>query len=309
MCGICGLSYSDNRPGDREVLQKMNAAIMHRGPDSDGFHVAEGIGLAMRRLAIIDVKGGDQPISNEDDSIWIVYNGEIYNYPEMRTELEKRGHHFKTQSDTECVVHFYEDEGEACVQHFRGMFAFALWDAHKHRLLLARDRLGKKPIYYTIQNGELYFCSELNGLLKALPHRPEIDLEAIDLYLSLQYVPEPRTVYKDIYKLPAAHTLVWENGQAKVNCYWDYSYQPKLTGNEDDLAEELRVRLREAVKMRLISEVPLGAHLSGGNRFEHRRGADGGVERRAGQNIFSRFSGRRIFRIALCACSRTKIFH
>ena len=264
MCGICGLSYSDNRPGDRDVLQKMNAAIMHRGPDSDGFHVAEGIGLAMRRLAIIDVKGGDQPISNEDGSIWIVYNGEIYNYPEMRAELEKRGHHFKTQSDTECVVHFYEDEGEACVKHFRGMFAFALWDAHKHRLLLARDRLGKKPIHYTIQNGELYFCSELNGLLKALPYRPEMDLEAIDLYLSLQYIPEPRTVYKDIYKLPAAHTLVWENGQAKVNCYWDYSYQPKLTGNENDLAEELRVRLREAVKIRLISEVPLGAHLSGG---------------------------------------------
>ncbi|MGA7607406.1 MAG: asparagine synthase (glutamine-hydrolyzing) [Anaerolineales bacterium] len=264
MCGICGMSYSDNRLGNREVLQKMNAAIMHRGPDSDGFHIAEGIGLAMRRLAIIDVKGGDQPISNEDDSIWIVYNGEIYNYPEMHAELEKRGHHFKTQSDTECVIHFYEDESEACVQHFRGMFAFALWDANKHRLLLARDRLGKKPIYYTIQNGELYFCSELNGLLKALPHRSEIDLEAIDLYLSLQYVPEPRTVYKDVYKLPAAHTLVWEQGQAKVNRYWDYSYQPKLTGNEDDLAEELRVRLREAVKMRLISEVPLGAHLSGG---------------------------------------------
>ncbi|MFZ1042010.1 MAG: asparagine synthase (glutamine-hydrolyzing), partial [Anaerolineales bacterium] len=258
------MSYSDNRLGNREVLQKMNAAIMHRGPDSDGFHIAEGIGLAMRRLAIIDVKGGDQPISNEDDSIWIVYNGEIYNYPEMHAELEKRGHHFKTQSDTECVIHFYEDESEACVQHFRGMFAFALWDANKHRLLLARDRLGKKPIYYTIQNGELYFCSELNGLLKALPHRSEIDLEAIDLYLSLQYVPEPRTVYKDVYKLPAAHTLVWEQGQAKVNRYWDYSYQPKLTGNEDDLAEELRVRLREAVKMRLISEVPLGAHLSGG---------------------------------------------
>ena len=264
MCGICGLSYSDNCPGDREILQEMNAAIMHRGPDSDGFYVAQGVGLAMRRLAIIDVKGGDQPISNEDDSVWIVYNGEIYNYPEMHAELEKRGHHFKTQSDTECVIHFYEDEGEACVQHFRGMFAFALWDAPKHRLLLARDRLGKKPIYYTIQNGELYFCSELNGLLKALPHRPEMDLEAIDLYLSLQYVPEPRTVYKDIYKLPAAHTLVWENGQAKVNRYWDYSYQPKLTGNEDDLAEELRVRLREAVKIRLISEVPLGAHLSGG---------------------------------------------
>ncbi len=144
------------------------------------------------------------------------------------------------------------------------MFAFALWDMRKRRLLIARDRLGKKPIYYTIQNGELYFCSELNGLLQALPVRPEIDLEAIDLYLSLQYVPEPRTAYKGIYKLPAAHTLVWENGEAKVNRYWDYSYMPKLSGNESDLAEELRGRLREAVKMRLMSEVPLGAHLSGG---------------------------------------------
>ena len=264
MCGICGLSYSNNRIGDREILQEMSDAIRYRGPDSDGFYTAEGVGLAIRRLAIIDVKGGDQPISNEDDSLWVVQNGEIYNYPEMRIELEKRGHRFKTQTDTECILHYYEDEGEACVQRFRGMFAIALWDTRKHRLLLARDRLGKKPIYYGIQNGELYFCSELNGLLKALPSRPDIDLEAIDLYLSLQYIPEPRTVYKGIYKLPAASTLIWENGQAKVNRYWDYSYQNKLTGNESDLAEELRERLRESVKMRLISEVPLGAHLSGG---------------------------------------------
>jgi len=264
MCGICGLSYSDERPGDREILKAMNTAIRHRGPDSDGFYVAQGVGLAMRRLAIIDVKGGDQPIANEDDSIWIVYNGEIYNYPEMHAELEKRGHHFKTQSDTECVIHYYEDEGEACVRHFRGMFAFALWDTHKRRLLLARDRLGKKPMYYTVQNGELYFCSELNGLLEALPHRPDIDLEALDLYLSLQYIPEPRTVYRDVYKLPAAHTLVWENGRAEIERYWDYSYGPKLAGSEAELIEELRLRLREAVKMRLLSEVPLGAHLSGG---------------------------------------------
>ncbi len=264
MCGICGLSYANSQIGDREILQEMNAAIRHRGPDSDGFYTAEGAGLAIRRLAIIDVKGGDQPISNEDDSLWVVLNGEIYNYPQMRIELEKRGHHFKTKTDTECILHYYEDEGDACVQRFRGMFAFALWDTRRRRLLIARDRLGKKPIYYAIQYGELYFCSELNGLLKALPFRPEIDLEAIDLYLSLQYVPEPRTVYKGIFKLPAAHTLVWENGEAKVKRYWDYSYLPKLSGTEADLSEELRGRLREAVKMRLMSEVPLGAHLSGG---------------------------------------------
>ncbi len=264
MCGICGLAYSDRRLGEGEVLHQMSRAIRHRGPDSDGFYAAEGIGLAVRRLAIIDVQGGDQPISNEDGSLWIVFNGEIYNYPQMREDLEKRGHHFKTRTDTECVLHYYEDEGDACVQHFRGMFAFALWDARRQRLLIARDRLGKKPIYYAVQDGHLYFCSELTGLLQALPHRPTVDLEAIDLYLSLQYVPEPRTAYKGIFKLPAAHTLVWENGQARLDRYWDYSYLPKLTGSEDDLAEELRSRLREAVRMRLISEVPLGAHLSGG---------------------------------------------
>ncbi len=264
MCGICGLSYPNQRLGDREILQSMNEAIRHRGPDSDGFYTAEGVGLAIRRLAIIDVKGGDQPISNEDESLWVVLNGEIYNYPEMRVELERRGHHFKTKTDTECILHFFEDEGAACLQRFRGMFAFALWDSKQMRLLLARDRLGKKPIYYTVQKGELFFCSELNGLLKALPRRPEIDLEAIDLYLSFQYIPEPRTVYKNIYKLQAAHYLVWENGKAEVQRYWDYSYLPKLEGTENDLADELRIRLREAVRMRLMSEVPLGAHLSGG---------------------------------------------
>jgi asparagine synthase (glutamine-hydrolysing) len=264
MCGICGLSYSDRRFGDREILHVMNDAIQHRGPDSDGYYAAEGIGLAIRRLAIIDVKGGDQPISNEDDSIWVVLNGEIYNYPEMRDELERRGHHFKTKTDTECILHYYEDEGESCVKHFRGMFAFALWDTRRQRLLIARDRLGKKPVYYAVHNGELYFCSELSGLLQGLPYKPEVDLEAIDLYLGLQYVPEPRTVFKEIYKLPAAHMLTWENGAARVSRYWDYSYQPKLTGDEHELAAELRDRLREAVRMRLISEVPLGAHLSGG---------------------------------------------
>lgn len=264
MCGICGLAYSDGKPGDEEVLRAMNDAIHYRGPDSDGFYCAEGVGLAMRRLAIIDVKGGDQPICNEDGSLWVILNGEIYNYPQMRAELEERGHQLKTKTDTECILHYYEDEGDACVARFRGMFAFALWDGRQRRLLIARDRLGKKPIYYTVKDGELTFCSELSGLLAGLPHRPEIDLESIDLYLSLQYIPEPRTVYQGVYKLPAAHTLVWENGQATVQRYWDYSYLPKLTGSEDDLAAELRERLREAVRMRLISEVPLGAHLSGG---------------------------------------------
>ena len=264
MCGICGLAYADQRPGDRELLRAMNDAIRHRGPDSEGTYAAEGVGLAMRRLAVIDVSGGDQPISNEDGSLWIILNGEIYNYPDMRQQLEQRGHQFKTKSDTECILHYYEDEGDTCVQRLRGMFAFALWDSKRRRLLLARDRLGKKPIHYTVQNGQLIFCSELAGLLKAMPTRPEMDLESIDRYLSLQYIPEPRTVYRGVFKVPAGHVLVWENGQATVSRYWDYSYEPKIEGSEQELCAELRERLREAVRIRLISEVPLGAHLSGG---------------------------------------------
>lgn len=264
MCGICGLSPSDNQTPSRALLEKMNAAIAHRGPDSDGFHTDAGVGLAMRRLAIIDVSGGDQPIANEDESIWIVFNGECYNYPEMRAELERRGHRLATKTDTECVVHFYEDEGDDCIKRLRGMFAFALWDDTKRKLLLGRDRLGKKPMYYTIHNGTLYFGSELSAILTALPHKPEINLEALDLFLSLQYIPDPLTIYQGIFKLPPAHTLVWENGAARIQRYWDYSYLPKHTASEDELIEELRARLREAVKMRLLSERPLGAHLSGG---------------------------------------------
>jgi asparagine synthase (glutamine-hydrolysing) len=264
MCGICGLSHSTNQKPERALLEKMNAAIAHRGPDSDGFHVDAGVGLAMRRLAIIDVSGGDQPIANEDESIWIIFNGECYNYPEMRAELERRGHRLSTKTDTECIVHFYEDEGDDCIKHLRGMFAFALWDEKKKRLLLGRDRLGKKPMYYSIQNGTIYFGSELSAVLAALPNKPEINLEAIDLYLSLQYIPDPLTAYEGIYKLPPAHTLVWENGQATIKRYWDYLYQPKFTASEDELIEELRARLRESVKIRLLSERPLGAHLSGG---------------------------------------------
>ncbi|MCE9646968.1 MAG: asparagine synthase (glutamine-hydrolyzing) [Chloroflexi bacterium] len=264
MCGICGLSHSTSQKPERALLERMNAAIAHRGPDSDGFHVDAGVGLAMRRLAIIDVSGGDQPIANEDESIWIIFNGECYNYPEMRAELERRGHRLSTKTDTECIVHFYEDEGDECIKRLRGMFAFALWDEKRKRLLLGRDRLGKKPMYYSVQNGTLYFGSELSAVLTALPNKPGVNLEAIDLYLSLQYVPDPLTAYEGIYKLPPAHTLVWEHGRERIQRYWDYTYQPKWTATEDELAEELRTRLRDAVRMRLLSERPLGAHLSGG---------------------------------------------
>lgn len=264
MCGICGIAPGGERRPDGAQLRQLNTAIAHRGPDGEGYYEAPGVGLAMRRLAIIDVAGGDQPIFNEDKSLAIVFNGECYNYPALREKLEKQGHRFYTQTDTECIVHLYEEHGDECVQYLRGMFAFALWDAKRQRLLLARDRLGKKPLHYTVQGGQLYFASELQALLSVLPQQPDIDLQAIDDYLSLQYVPEPYTAYQGVHKLPAAHRMVWQNGQLSTEAYWQVDYEPKHTASEGELIEELRGLTRQAVQMRLISEVPLGAHLSGG---------------------------------------------
>jgi asparagine synthase (glutamine-hydrolysing) len=264
MCGICGIVNGIAKPVAESALRKMNAAIAHRGPDSDGFYIRPGVGLAMRRLAIIDLQTGDQPIPNEDESIWVIQNGEIYNYPQLRIDLEKRGHRFRTHTDTECLVHLYEEYGDEFVTRLRGMFAIAIWDQKANRLLMARDRFGQKPIYYTQQNETLYFSSELSSLMAVLPERPSIDLAAIDLYLGLQYIPEPQTPYQGIYKLPAAHTLVFEQGKVELQRYWQLEYQPKLNATEDELIEQLRQRLREAVVMRMISDVPLGAHLSGG---------------------------------------------
>ena len=246
------------------MVEAMTRAIVHRGPDSDGFHLEPGVGLGVRRLAIIDVKGGDQPIPNEDESLWIIFNGESHNFPDLYADLIKRGHEFRTRSDTECILHLYEEYGDDCVTHLRGQAAFALWDRKNRKLLLARDRMGKKPIYYTIQNETLYFASELSALFAALPHKPGINLEAIDLYLSLQYIPDPLTAYQGVYKLPPAHRLVWQCGEVKTDRYWDFTYQPKHTASEEELIEQLHFLLKESVKMRLISEVPLGAHLSGG---------------------------------------------
>ena len=204
MCGICGIFQPDHAPVDPNVLRRMNAALTHRGPDSDGYYHAPGVGLAMRRLAVIDLSTGDQPIANEDESVWVILNGEIFNFPELRAGLEERGHRFRTQTDTETIVHLYDDHGVDCVHHLRGQFAFALWDDRRKRLLLARDRLGQKPLYYTATDDTLYFSSELPGLLAGLPDRPPISLPAIDQYLSLQYVPEPLTPYEGVFKLPAA---------------------------------------------------------------------------------------------------------
>ena len=264
MCGICGIADSTGKMVAQQELERMNNIIRHRGPDGDGYHRAPGVGLAMRRLAIIDVVGGDQPIANEDETIWIVYNGEGYNYLELREYLEARGHRFRTNTDTECVIHLYEEHGVDCVEHLRGQVAFALWDNTAERLLLARDRMGQKPIYYSIIDGRLYYASELRALLRVLPRQPELDLGAIDQYLSLQYVPEPITPYKGVHKLLAGHRLVWQGGQATIEAYWDLPFEPKHEASEEALIEELQPLLADAVRMRLMSEVPLGAHLSGG---------------------------------------------
>jgi asparagine synthase (glutamine-hydrolysing) len=265
MCGITGLvNYDRQRPVDPEILARMNEVIRHRGPDSDGFYLQKPVGLAIRRLAVIDLVAGDQPISNEDGSVWLVFNGEIYNYQELRSRLERMGHRFRTHSDTETIVHLYEEYGTACVDFLRGMFAFALWDQRRARLLLARDRLGKKPLYYAEHDGALLFGSELKCLLQypEFPRRP--DLTAIDLFLALQYVPDPLSAFQGVQKLPAAHRLVWEDGKIQIERYWELNYEPKIEEPTAQLEEELLRRLEEAVRIRLVSDVPLGVHLSGG---------------------------------------------
>lgn len=265
MCGITGFVNRDPaRPADGAVLRRMNDAIRHRGPDDEGFHLDGPVALAMRRLAIIDLGGGRQPISNETGTVWIVFNGEIYTHTTLRQTLEARGHVFRTHSDTEAIVHAYEEYGDDCVTHLRGMFAFALWDAPRRRLLLARDRVGKKPLYYSETQDGLVFASEMGALLRhpSVPREP--DHSAILDYLSLQYVPDPRSALRGVRKLPPAHRLVWENGKATLLRYWQLDYEPKWTEDATTLRARVRASVEEAVEIRRVGEVPLGVHLSGG---------------------------------------------
>jgi asparagine synthase (glutamine-hydrolysing) len=265
MCGICGIVYNDStRPVERTLLEQMNEVIRHRGPDSDGYYVDGHVGLAMRRLAIIDLATGDQPMCNEDYSIWIVFNGEIYNHSELRPQLEARGHVFRSWSDTEAILHLYEEHGPACVDHLRGMFAFAIWDEKLRRLLLARDRFGQKPLYYAEHDGAFLFGSEIKCILQYPRFPRQIDLEAIHHYLTLQYVPDPWTGFVGIRKLPPAHRLVWQDGRLQLERYWDLAYEPKWIQAAPELKERLRDTIAEAVRIRLMSDVPLGALLSGG---------------------------------------------
>ncbi len=265
MCGIVGIANTNSRPANREILQRMNEAIVHRGPDDDGFYVRENIGLAMRRLSIIDVACGKQPIHNSDKTAWIVFNGEIYNFQSLRADLEKLGHKFYTNSDTEVILHLYDEYGLDCVLHLRGMFAFAIWNEREKSLFIARDRIGKKPLLYSHQaNGNLIFGSEFRALLQHPEVSKDVDYEAIHHYLSYLCVPAPLTAYKQIRKLEPAHWLLWKDGEIKTQRYWSPDFHHKIKISEAEAEEETLRLLREATKMRMISEVPLGAFLSGG---------------------------------------------
>jgi len=266
MCGIAGIVSA--AAGDRieaSTIQRMCQAIVHRGPDDEGIFVKDGTGLGMRRLSIIDLAGGHQPVFNEDRSVWIVFNGEIYNFPELRAELVSRGHRLTTHTDTEVIVHLYEEMGSDCVQKLRGMFAFALYDERRRKLLIARDRFGKKPLHYALSGERLYFGSEIKAIHAVAPELAEVNNEALLQYMYFGYVPDPITAFLPIQKLPPGHLLEFEAGTVKIRQYWDLPhYSTHQPASEEECLEELEWRLAEAVKIRLISDVPLGALLSGG---------------------------------------------
>ena len=269
MCGITGWASLDARTpppdGAKQLLHSMCERMTHRGPDSEGLFVSTGVALGMRRLAIIDLVTGEQPVFNEDHSVAVILNGEIYNYRELRAALEKRGHSFRSASDTEVLPHLYEEYGKEMVQHLNGMFAFALWDSRRQRLFIARDRFGEKPLYWGIFNNALLFASEPKVLLAHPGVRPSLNLQALRQYLSFDYVPAPLSIYEGINKLPAAHTLTLEDGKALVESYWCLSYKTKQpVPSEAEAAERLQELLADAVRMRLVSDVPLGVLLSGG---------------------------------------------
>ena len=269
MCGITGWanldSYAPPPDGARDLLHAMCERMIHRGPDSEGLFVTTGVALGMRRLAIIDLVTGEQPAYNEDKSVAVILNGEIYNYRELRSELERRGHVFRSASDTEVLPHLYEEYGDAMVNELNGMFAFALWDSRRRRLLIARDRFGEKPLYWGVFDKTLLFASEPKVLLAHPAVKPALNLNALRQYLSFDYVPAPLSIYEGINKLPAAHKLTVENGRVNVERYWRLSYETTApVPSENEAAERLRELLADAVRMRLVSDVPLGVLLSGG---------------------------------------------
>jgi len=267
MCGIAGIIDPNmSRAEIRRTLERMAEAIWHRGPDEEGFFVRDGVGLAIRRLSIIDVAGGHQPVASEDGQVQVVLNGEIYNYPELRSELIARGHNFRTSSDTEVIAHLYEEEDAGCLTSLRGMFGVAVWSERTRSLLLGRDRLGKKPLFYAQQGRRLVFGSEIKAILAAAPELTDPDPQAIVPYFRQGFISEPRTMFRAIRKLPAAHSLTYHNGETKINRYWRLNF-PEIEHASrpvGEVVEELDALLAESVRIRLMSEVPLGVFLSGG---------------------------------------------
>lgn len=266
MCGIAGmLGTEQGRVADAAGVRRMCDVIAHRGPDDEGYYISGPVALGMRRLSIIDLSTGHQPISNEDESIWIVFNGEIYNFCELREELRARGHVFRTNTDTEVIVHLYEDLGSDCVLRLRGMFAFAIYDFRNRSLLLARDRLGKKPLHYALDRGWLVFGSEIKSLLEAAPGLADINREGLLSYFHFGYIPDPQSAFRNIHKLPPGHFLEYRNSRLEVKRYWNVpAYGTQNSIAEEECLQQLERRLAEAVRIRLVSDVPLGALLSGG---------------------------------------------
>ena len=267
MCGIAGWANLENKSSQNSetILHSMCERMKHRGPDSEGLWFDERIALGMRRLSVIDLHTGEQPVYSEDKQIVVMMNGELYNFREVRASLEKRGHRFATQTDTEILPHLYEEYGEQMLEHINGMFAFALWDKRKKKLLIARDRFGEKPLYYGVFDGKFIFASEPKVLLEHPSIEPEINLDALRKYLSFDYVPAPDSIYKNIYKLPAAHFLTVENGEVKTRRYWNLSFHKNgSTPSIKEASGQLKELLADAVRMRLVADVPLGILLSGG---------------------------------------------
>jgi len=270
MCGIAGFVESSQTPSPRSLeasralVHRMCDVIRHRGPDDEGVWVDHGVALGMRRLSIIDLSTGHQPIHNEDESIWIVFNGEIYNFRELRRELEAAGHRFYTATDTEVIVHAYEQWGTGAIGRLRGMFGLAVWDANARRLLVARDRIGIKPMHYATVNGRLYFGSELKSLLEAPDLPRDLDPAALDHYLSFLYTPRDASIIKSVRKLPPGHLLTWTDGQIAIEQYWQMPATEGFRGSEEEAVQQLRAVLSDAVRSHMVSDVPLGAFLSGG---------------------------------------------
>jgi len=279
MCGICGIINFNGKPISRNLIKQMNNTLTHRGPDDDGYYFNQqkiansgqrigdrpSVALAHRRLSIIDLDTGHQPMSNEDGTVWIVFNGEIYNFIKLREKLIKRGHQFCTKSDTEVIIHAYEEYGTNCLKHFIGMFAFALWDEKNNMLFLARDRLGIKPLYYSVLPNEFIFASEIKAILKHPKIQKEIDWKALSDYLFYQYIPSPKTIFTQVKKLPPAHfILIKKDRQIEIKSYWDLRWEPDYSLTKQECIDETRRLLLQVVEDRLVSDVPFGAFLSGG---------------------------------------------